>query len=213
MKALKDHYKSKVHKKRWDNKVTCISLVTFLKNSDKIVRSTVFLFYWMWFCLKWVFTSFTTQAETAQRGTLHSGRGRESSRHGLLHTSKDCWSEDHAHRRGHGLIWTKNYEFFKIVMKQCCSWPPSLPALAADAFFNACLFARHLFHSVCDVVGTKVRKALLYTSVILLRVVSCTCVNKYTVSDSWVRLCLSYLMWRPQCNYNVFQSRACWEIK
>lgn len=152
MKALKDHYKSKVHKKRWDNKVTCISLVTFLKNSDIIVRSTVFffVFYWMWFCLKWVFTSFTTQAETAQRGTLHSGRGRESSRHGLLHTSKDCWSEDHAHRRGHGLIWTKNYELFKIVMKQCCSWPPSLPPLAADSRrILQCLFNCQPLISLC----------------------------------------------------------------
>lgn len=43
------------------------------------------------------------QVETAQRGTLHPGRGRESSRYGLLHPPKNSWSEDTAYGRGHGL--------------------------------------------------------------------------------------------------------------
>lgn len=47
--------------------------------------------------------SFSTQIEAAQRGALHSGRGRESCRHGLLHRSKSCQSDDAAGGGGHGV--------------------------------------------------------------------------------------------------------------
>lgn len=48
-------------------------------------------------------SSFSVQIETAQRGALHPGRGRESCRYGLLHTSKNSWSENTASGRGHEL--------------------------------------------------------------------------------------------------------------
>lgn len=50
-----------------------------------------------------LFLSFSVQIETAQRGALHPGWGRESCRYGLLHTSKNRWSENTASGRGHEL--------------------------------------------------------------------------------------------------------------
>lgn len=48
-------------------------------------------------------SSFSVQIETAQGGAIHPGWGRESCRYGLLHTSKNSWSENTASGRGHEL--------------------------------------------------------------------------------------------------------------
>lgn len=91
MRALKEHFKTKVHKKRYGhdplNTKTEGNILTLSFSGENLNAPL----------------SLSTQVEAAQRGALHSGWGRESRRHGLLHRSKGCPSDDAASGGGHGM--------------------------------------------------------------------------------------------------------------
>lgn len=84
MRSLKEHFKTKVHKKR--SAIHSALIVLDLLHVGFIA-----------------YIVFSTQAEAAQRGALQPRGGRESSRHGLIHPSKNHWSEDPTNRREHGM--------------------------------------------------------------------------------------------------------------
>lgn len=97
MRSMKEHFKTKVHKRRYGTIFHPCVLIYSPFLSDNYLPN---------FCpleLTSSSSSFSIQVEAAQRGAVHTGRGRESCRNGLLHPCKKSRSEDTECGRGHGL--------------------------------------------------------------------------------------------------------------